>query len=761
MKKGIFLIIYILVAGYSQLTAQIELYDNFVVIKNEVAINSEKLEYSPAFYEDGLVFISTKVAAAKKKAVDKNIDKNMMSIYRAKRNSDGLLEKPEVFASELLSEYHEGPLTFDRTNETVYFSRNNSDKEKMRKRRMQIFSATGSGGSWSNIQKLPFNGKDFETVHPSVSVDGDALYFSSDREGGMGGMDIWVAYKSGDTWSEPINLGRTVNSPGNEVFPFISADGSLYFSSNGQGGSGDLDIFVTNEGVEGWETPTNLLPPFNSAADDFGFIIDRDNKNGYFSSARKDGSLGGDDIYSYNLMGEGGPLRKKKKKKTADLVITDADGNPIEGVTYSYIDMDDLSLGEAIAGTDGSPGVLQLKPSADGKSYTLNFDRSEPVVKGPDGKVTVPGGNIIMKVEKPGYLPQYVTVTQEMVEGGIFIDMIPAGSCMNFSALVSSKGASGLPVAGATVTVTDTETSQQVTLISDNRGAVEYCLECDKVYAIVASQNGQISEFTTVSTSPCTKNKGVATTLYLEPTLGGGGALVAGTVIQLPNIYFNFNDATLRPDAKQDLDAVVAFLGKFPNIDLELASHTDSRGPDSYNKELSQKRSDNTVAYLISQGVPNNRIVAKGYGEEQVTNRCVNGVRCKEAEHQKNRRTEVVITNVGPFEAQQIQAETPVAQAVNVSTTTNEIVYDQGSVVSDGTGQYYVLAGSFKDMDNAHKMVARLQKLGYNDVRMIDFGYKNLMSVTVASFQNKKEANAVAKKLKREHRIKTFVKGLN
>ena len=126
MKKGIFLIIYILIAGSSQLAAQIELYDNFVVIKNEVAINSEKLEYSPAFYEDGLVFISTKVASAKKKAVDKNIDKNMMSIYRAKRNSEGLLEKPEVFASGLLSQYHEGPLTFDRTNETVYFSRNNS-----------------------------------------------------------------------------------------------------------------------------------------------------------------------------------------------------------------------------------------------------------------------------------------------------------------------------------------------------------------------------------------------------------------------------------------------------------------------------------------------------------------------------------------------------------------------------------------------------------------------------------------------------------
>jgi len=745
-----------------QMTAQIELYNNFVVIKNEVAINSDKLEYSPAFYEDGLVFISTKVAANKKKAVDKNIDKNMMSIYKASRNSEGLLGEPEVFASQLLSEYHEGPLTFDRTNETVYFSRNNSDKEKMRKRRMQIFSATGSGGSWSNIQKLPFNGKGFETVHPSVSVDGDALYFSSDRPGGMGGMDIWVAYKSGEVWSDPINLGRSVNSSGNEVFPFISADGSLYFSSNGQGGSGDLDIFVTKEGIEGWETPINLLPPFNSAADDFGFIIDRDNKNGYFSSARKDGSLGSDDIYSFNLTGEGGPVRNNKKETTADLLVRDENGNPIEeGITYSYIDVDDMSLGEAIVGADGEPGVLQLKPSADGKSYTLDFDRSKPLVKNEDGKVSVPDGNIIMKVEKPGYLPQYVTVTQQMIEDGIYIDMIPEGSCMNFSALVSSKGADGLPLAGATVVVTDTETSEQVTLISDNLGQVDYCLKCGKTYNVVASQNGQVSEFTTVSTSPCTKDKGIATALYLEPVQSGGDALVAGTVIQLPNIYFNFNDATLRPDAKKDLDAVVAFLGKFPNIDLELASHTDSRGPDSYNKELSQKRSDNTVSYLISQGVANNRIVARGYGEERLTNRCVNGVRCKEGEHQKNRRTEVVITNVGPFEAQQIQAEAPVAQAVAVSTTTNEIVYDQNSVVSDGFGQYYVLAGSFEIPENAYKMVARLEELGYKDVSIIEFGIKNWKSVAVGSFQDRNEAKAMAKKLKRKHRIKTFVKELN
>ena len=736
---------------FVQTNAQVESNDDFVTIKNEASINSELLEYSPAFYEDGLVFISTKVANSKKKKIDKNINKNMMSIYRAKRNSEGLLETPEVFASELLSKYHEGPLTFDRINETMYFSRNNMDKGKIEQRRMKIFSATKVGREWMNITELPFNGADFETVHPSISANGDALYFASDREGGMGGMDIWVAYKTGDNWSEPINLGRSVNTPGNEVFPYISADGTLYFSSNGIGSGEDLDIFQTKKGMEGWDTPIKLERPFNSPEDDFGFIIDRDNKNGYFSSARVAGGLGGDDIYSFNLKGDGGPVRIKEEETpvvSTGLVVRDADGNVLEGIKYSYINMDNMTLGEAVNG-----GVLRLVPSPDGTSYTIDFDKSQPIPQDESGNVAVPDGNVIMKVEKDGYLPQYVTVTPQMVESGIYIDMVPEGTCMSFGASVLSSS-DGRPISGATVTVTEKESSKAVTLISDNLGQVDYCLECDKDYIIVAMLNGQVSEFTTVATYPCTREKGVASTLYLN----GGETISAGTVIKLPNIYFNFNDASLRPDSKKDLEAVVAFMETFPNIELEMASHTDSRGPSDYNLNLSQKRSDNAVAYLIERGAPSDRIQARGYGETQLTNNCADGVRCKERDHQKNRRTELVVTNVGPVEAEQIQSHTPAtAQPVSYEA---DMSYESSSTVANSTGRYYVVAGSFGVSENAYKTVTRLQNLGYQDVSIVDFGYKDLKSVCVASFDSKREAKKLAKRIKRKHGFKTFVKGI-
>ena len=126
----------------------------------------------------------------------------------------------------------------------------------------------------------------------------DVLYFASDQPGGYGGMDIWKVSKTGNVWGTPVNLGEGVNSPANEVFPFIHADGTLFFSSNGHDAIGGGDIFFTKEYRGQFVTPVNLGPRFNTASDDFGFIIDRDKRNGYYSSNRSGGE-GQDDIYSF------------------------------------------------------------------------------------------------------------------------------------------------------------------------------------------------------------------------------------------------------------------------------------------------------------------------------------------------------------------------------------------------------------------------------------------------------------------------------
>lgn len=757
MKKNVILTALLIAIGTLSSDAQITLYEQFVFIKNEAAVNSNETDYSPAFYEDGLVFISTKPASFRKNSIDKNIQDHLMSIYRAKRSEDGYLTGAEVFAPELLSKYHEGPLTFDRENKTIYFSRNNSQKARIKKRRMQIFSAEKSGTEWINPEPLPFNDEKYETMHPTVSPDGDALYFASDREGGQGGMDIWVAYKDGKSWSEPINLGTEINSSDDDVFPFIASDGTLYFSSKGHPGQGGLDIFYSKKNMEVWAAPVNLETPFNTPEDDFGLIIDRDNKNGYFSSNRKDG-LGKDDIYSFYMIGEGGPAGLKNQlaeveKRQTDFQIKDANGNPIEGAKVSYISLDDLTLGQAIAGEPDRPGILRLKPSGDGQTYTIDYDQSVPAEKNADGKLILPDGNVVMKVEKEGYLPQYVSVTPEMLEAGLFIQMQEEGECVPFSAKVVSLESPSIPLEGISVVIMDDETSEQVSIVTDAKGLASYCLTCNKSYTVVATSLGAVSPLSTIITTPCDTDAELTETFFMNSATDA--ALVAGTVIQLPNIYFNFNDATLRPDARKDLDAVVAFLNAFPEMNIELSSHTDARGPSGYNKELSEKRSKSSLAYLTENGIDESRVTPVGYGESQIRNRCGNGVKCSEKEHRINRRTEVVIKKGKQTSIKQTPASIPEVEPVPEFKTET----DKKSV-SGESGEYYVVAGSFKVSENAQRHVQRLQSLGFSETTIIEFENLKMKSVCVGTYNDKAKAISAANKLTGEHKIQTVVRGL-
>ena len=303
LYKNLFLLGLTIVA--QNLNAQTDiLTDENVTVVNEKTVNTEKLDFSPTFYEDGIVFISSDNGKAKSKIFDENISRQAMTIKIAKRGADGILEKPEIFAPELTSPFHEGPLTFDKVAEEVFFSRNNfengklilvKDKETGKDRALQqIYTATKVGNAWKNITKLGFNISEYAFRHPTLSLDGKKLYFSSNRPGGLGGYDIWVANRNGDTWSEPINLGAPINTAQNEAFPFIHADGTLFFASDTKGGIGGLDMYYAKMNGKNFENVTNLGKPFNSAGDDFGLILDLDRRNGYFTSNRV-GSKGEED----------------------------------------------------------------------------------------------------------------------------------------------------------------------------------------------------------------------------------------------------------------------------------------------------------------------------------------------------------------------------------------------------------------------------------------------------------------------------------
>ncbi len=281
-----------------------------VNIGNLKIINSPDLDYNAVLVGDGVIFTSTRSQESSKFAATAgggklNAWKKKLSTLFYAHLSDGKLDDPVPLTGEINTEYHESSATFSYSGNIMFFTRSSAKKGRRGKRQLKIYMAERSEGEWVNIREVPFNGDDFSTCHPAISPDGTRLYFSSNRPGGFGGMDIYVSTFRNQEWSAPVNLGPVINSTGNEVFPCISKDEVLYFSSSDQGGFGRLDIFrskkVYADSERTWQVKQNLGEPFNSSGDDFGFYINADNSGGLFTSSRN-GGKGRDDIYYWQLV---------------------------------------------------------------------------------------------------------------------------------------------------------------------------------------------------------------------------------------------------------------------------------------------------------------------------------------------------------------------------------------------------------------------------------------------------------------------------
>lgn len=280
---------------------------NDIQLQNLQQLNSPYLDFSPIPYQNGIVFASTRqseqIPTSKSNPADKWTGEEYTALYFSEKQEDGAFSTPNPFATALGAKFHQGPLTFSKKEDLFFYSQNVGYKNELEQKEqfLKIATAIKLGKKWLKDDEIDLGDYACNDVHPSLSTDGNTLYFASDRPGGYGGMDIYVTYFSRGKWSTPINLGKGVNSSGNEVFPFIFNNGSLYFSSDGRGGHGGLDVFITETSpAEDWQNAINLGAPINSNKDDFGYILHPEGKSGYFSSARE-GGQGKDDLYQFNL----------------------------------------------------------------------------------------------------------------------------------------------------------------------------------------------------------------------------------------------------------------------------------------------------------------------------------------------------------------------------------------------------------------------------------------------------------------------------
>jgi len=264
-------------------------------IKN-LDINTKYSDFGTTFYgEDHIIFSSPKTDKSLKKIVWKQNKQPYLDLFIGSIDGQSELVFKQKLLGEINSKYHQSNVEFTSDLSTIYFTGNDPKNTIY----CQLFKATvAADGEWVNVEKLPFNDNKFSTGHPALSPDNKQLYFTSDRPSSIGGADIFVVDINEDgTYSKPRNLGPEVNTKGKDMFPFVSDDGVLYFSSDGHKGNGGLDIFASKITDTSFATPVSLGNSINSKKDDFSFIINSKNNKGYFSSNRK-GGKGDDDIYS-------------------------------------------------------------------------------------------------------------------------------------------------------------------------------------------------------------------------------------------------------------------------------------------------------------------------------------------------------------------------------------------------------------------------------------------------------------------------------
>lgn len=637
-------------------------------IRNAAAINGPGLDFCPVYYDDGLVFLSN---SSKTGLPDRRYtDRPSFDIYFALLDAN---QEPMVrssFSDELNSNLNEGQATFSRDGNTIYFTRNNSYKGVQKagadgRVRMKIYQARLGQYDWEEVQELPFNDDNYTCMHPSLSVDGTKLYFTSDMPGGQGGFDLYVSARQADgSWGAPVNLGPEINTEKNEIFPFITfGEKTLFFTSNGHNTLGGMDMFYANldnlaDGV------VNLNEPFNSPSDDMGFIVNEDGTKGFFTSDRP-GGHGKADIYSFTVENGIQGVEKAPSNRVTIMVTDGRTGQPVPGAEIRILQPSDDGFISAqndfydvdLAPTPEAPNSLSLRlvrKNADALGAPDNFTNANGVAYAD----FVMYRSYLILASYDGYQTAERLYAVEPDKGGnITLALFEEAICHRMTGIVSTdKFNTRIP--NATLIFTHKESSQEVVAHTDINGEYNLCLPLEGEYLLQVKREGFRTQNLTTS---AVRSKSINNTIRLEPLelVAATGteaekseAMLArplqdGYIITMDKIRFEPGKATLNQSTVRHLDAIIELMQRYPEMEIDLAMHTDSRGDARANQELSEQRANNAKTYLVYKGIEGSRVNAVGKGESQIRNRCTDGVQCSEVEHEFNNRIEVKIRKVG------------------------------------------------------------------------------------------------------------------
>jgi outer membrane protein OmpA-like peptidoglycan-associated protein/tetratricopeptide (TPR) repeat protein len=526
--------------------------------------------------------------------------------------------------------YNVGNGSFNQAMNRFYFTKclDMEDERSL----CNIFVADYNHGVFSNVQRVsePANSKEkYTATQPAVRTADDGteiIYFSSDRPGGSGGMDIWYFKRlENGQFTDPQPVVGPINTPGDEVTPFFdNGTKTLYFSSDALPGMGGFDIFKSTENPDlTWSAPVNMGRGINTGADDLYYSISPDPAAGFLSSNRE-GSVplngiktASDDIFSW------GTYRYAVK---GIVFIGDENGGPLAGATfklYKKLKNDD----KVLVANDSTSALGALGTMGEG---TYFFRLS-------------PESDYSIEVDKEGYQPKTEDITTKGLpeEDDTFThNMIMQKSAAIAKGRVLEDG-KGTPVVGATVELIEKFGNGMEKSLSTTKSTPYYSFSVDlgKDYKLVARKEGYFTKTTdlSVSASPVDTVRKDIFMVKLE----------MNKAYKLANVLYAYDKADLTESSKLVLDTLYQIMIENPTFIIELSSHTDGKGGDEYNMKLSQERAQSCVDYLISKGIAADRLVAKGYGKTRpiAPNTFPDG-RDNPEGRALNRRTEFAITGI-------------------------------------------------------------------------------------------------------------------
>lgn len=550
--------------------------------------------------------------------------KRFLDVYKASVSQDQKLGDPER-VSKVNTKFHEGPLTFSPDGSKVYYTRNNISSGKKRRdgqriQNLKIYIAkVDEKGKWVDEVEFPYNSTNYSIGHPAITRDGKTMYLVSDMPGGFGGADIYkVQIHEDGTFGEMVNLGKEINTEGQEMFPFIDSEGRLFFSTDGYPGLGGLDVFVALPDGDKTGKIHNLGLPVNSQYDDFAFSMSDDFKTGFLSSNRE-GGKGGDDIYAVQL------IRPFVFSITIKGTAKDKKG---EKVPFATIELKD----------DAGNTIGSVKADENG-AYSFEADYEK---------------NYVLEGTKEDYFDgnnRASTYTDEQVViADVVLEKDPG---LSLYAIITDKK-TGKPLEGVQINLVDNMTGKSKNITSPATGDFREALFGKKLndrgsYNLVLQKEGYFSKTVTYNTlfdQPGQYDIHALLDLSMDPEVKD-----LSEMIQINPINFDLNKYNIRPDAATELDKIVEVMNKYPNMVIELGSHTDCRASKAYNMKLSDRRAKASAEYIKKRITDPERIYGKGYGESRLLNHCEceGSVKsdCTEEEHEKNRRTEFKVISTG------------------------------------------------------------------------------------------------------------------